>query len=59
MPLVATMSMKQVQERAEEQKEKWKDPEQMGPMLGQKKKAADRQKADQNKSASRRQEAAC
>jgi hypothetical protein len=58
MSLVATMSMKQVQERAEEQKEEWKDPEQMGSMLGQKKKAADRQKADEDKPASRRQEAA-
>jgi hypothetical protein len=53
-----TVSMKHVQEGAEKQQKKWKDSEQMGSMLGQKKKGADRQKADQNKCAARGQEAA-
>jgi hypothetical protein len=55
---MSTVSMKQVHERAKEQQQKWEDAPEMGSMFGQKKKCADRKKADQDKPASRRQKAA-
>jgi hypothetical protein len=53
------VSMKHVQEGTEQQQKKWKDTQEMGSVLGQKEEGADRQKADQDKPASRGEEAAC
>jgi hypothetical protein len=50
--------MKHVQEWAQEQQKEWENPQEMGAMLGQKEKGADREKADQDESASRGQEPA-
>ena len=56
MPAVS--AVEHVQERAEEQKKKRQNPQQMRAMLRQEKEGSDRQEDNQDKSASRSEETA-